>query len=130
MPTCAKVRCQGLYPGIDLFYYGNQGQLEFDFLLAPGGDAAAISLHFDGADEIQLDEQGNLVLQIAGAKLQHHKPIIYQTIAGVRKEVTGGYQLKGNRTVGFKLDRYDVARPLVPPLLPASWSLRAWLDDG
>src|SRR6516225_1861043 len=32
----AKVQYHDIYPGIDLVYYGNQGQLEHDFIVAPG----------------------------------------------------------------------------------------------
>src|SRR5438270_715493 len=38
VPTYAKVHYQNVYPGIDLVYYGNQRQLEYDFILAPGAD--------------------------------------------------------------------------------------------
>ena len=36
VPTFAKVKYAGVYPGIDLVYYGNQQQLEYDFVVAPG----------------------------------------------------------------------------------------------
>ena len=49
VPMYGKVRLQGVYPGIDLVYYGRQGRLEYDFVVAPGADAAAIKLRFDGA---------------------------------------------------------------------------------
>src|ERR1039458_3260836 len=31
VPTFSKVRYRSVYPGIDLIYYGNQTQLEYDF---------------------------------------------------------------------------------------------------
>jgi hypothetical protein len=34
VPTYAKVKYEGIYPGIDLVYYGNQRQLEYDFIEA------------------------------------------------------------------------------------------------
>ena len=42
--TYAKVRYEQVYPGIDLVYYGNQRQLEYDFVVAPGADPARIRL--------------------------------------------------------------------------------------
>jgi hypothetical protein len=45
----AKVKYQGVYPGIDLVYYGNQQQLEYDFVVAPGGDPRAIRFEIVGA---------------------------------------------------------------------------------
>src|SRR5947207_7339241 len=44
VPTYGKVKYQGVYPGIDLVYYGNQRQLEYDFVVAPGADRKAITL--------------------------------------------------------------------------------------
>ncbi len=54
----AKVRVAGLYPGVNLVYYGNQQQLEYDFDIAPGVDPAVIAIHFDGADKISVDSRG------------------------------------------------------------------------
>ena len=42
VPTFAKVTQPAVYPGIDVVYYGNQQQLEFDFIVAPGADRAAL----------------------------------------------------------------------------------------
>jgi hypothetical protein len=35
LPTFASVKYEDVYPGVDLVYYGNQRQLEYDFILAP-----------------------------------------------------------------------------------------------
>src|SRR5262249_57117431 len=59
--TYAKVRYEQVYPGIDLVYYGNQRQCEYDFVIAPGADPARIRLRIDGAQQIHLDSQGQLV---------------------------------------------------------------------
>ena len=44
VPTYAKVKYEGVYPGVTLVYYGNEGQLEYDFVVAPGADPKAIVL--------------------------------------------------------------------------------------
>src|SRR5947209_9158105 len=44
VPTYGKVKYEGVYPGVDLVYYGNQRQLEYDFVVAPGADPKAITL--------------------------------------------------------------------------------------
>src|SRR5271166_3929377 len=45
VPNYAQVKYQNVYPGVDLVYYGNQGgQLEYDFVVAPGADPSAIKL--------------------------------------------------------------------------------------
>src|SRR5437879_1772617 len=95
VPTYAKVRYEQVYPGIDLVYYGNQRQLEYDFVLAPGADPKSIVLRFKGADALELDAAGDLVLHAAGTAIRQHKPIVYQEIDGIRHEIDGAYVLNG-----------------------------------
>ncbi|MGH9940885.1 MAG: SBBP repeat-containing protein, partial [Pyrinomonadaceae bacterium] len=113
VPTYESVHYGGVYPGIDLIYYGNQRQLEYDFRVAPNADASAIRLAFAGAEKIALDAEGNLVLYTAGGEVRQHKPFVYQEQNGVRQEIAGGYVLKGTSEVGFQIGEYDPTRPLV-----------------
>ena len=73
VPTYAKVHYREVYPGIDLIYYGNQRQLEYDFVVAPGADPKKIGLGFKGADKLEIDEQGELVLHVSGGAIRQHK---------------------------------------------------------
>src|SRR5882762_7564910 len=121
VPTYAKVQYENIYPGIDLVYYGNQRQLEYDFVVAPGADPKKIVLGFKGADRLEIDAQGELVLHAAGGDIRQHKPIIYQEIDGVRYDIAGGYVRKGASRVGFEVAAYDTNRPLViDPMLSYS----------
>jgi beta-propeller repeat-containing protein len=113
IPTFAKVHYRDVYPGIDLLYYGNQRQLEYDFVVAPGADPKKIVLDFKGADKVQIDAQGDLVLHTAGGDIRQHKPVIYQDIGGVRQEIVGRYVRQGASRVGFQVAAYDRSRPLV-----------------
>jgi hypothetical protein len=113
IPTYARVGYQDLYPGIDLVYYGNQRQLEYDFVVRPGADPARIVLGFEGADRLEVDTQGDLVLHTAAGAIRQRKPVIYQEAAGRRMEIAGGYALKDGRRVGFEVAAYDPDRPLV-----------------
>jgi hypothetical protein len=70
VPTYAKVHYRDVYPGIDLIYYGNQRQLEHDFVVAPGADPKKIMLGFKGAERLEIDAQGELVLHAAGGTLR------------------------------------------------------------
>src|SRR5256885_5909196 len=120
--TYAKVQYQNVYPGIDLVYYGNQRRLEYDFVVAPGADPEKIVLGFKGADKLEIDAQGELVLHTSGGHLRQHKPIIYQEIDGVRHEIAGGYVRKGANRVGFQLAAYDKAQPLIIDPVVLSYS--------
>jgi len=71
--TYAKVKYRDVYPGVDLVYYGNQRQLEYDFVVAPGADPKTIKLAFEGADKVEIDAQGDLVLRTAGGEFFRDK---------------------------------------------------------
>jgi Beta-propeller repeat len=122
VPTYAKVHYQNVYPGIDLLYYGNQRQLEYDFVVAPGADPNKIVLGFKGADKLQIDAKGELVLHTKGGDIRQHKPVIYQKIDGVRRDIDGGYVRKGANRVGFQLAAYDTNRPLIIDPLVLAYS--------
>jgi len=108
----ARVRYAGVYPGIDLDYYGNGRELEYDFVVAPGADPRAIAFDVRGARSLGVDADGQLDIRTAGGRLVQRKPAIYQTIDGRRVSVDGGYVVHGTR-VGFRVARYDRRRPLV-----------------
>jgi len=113
VPTYGSVLFRGVYPGVDLIYYGNQRELEYDFRLAPGADPSQIELSFEGAEAVSTDEGGNLVLRLKDGEVKQHRPVIYQELDGARREVAGRYVLKGRRAVGFRVGDYDRNTPLV-----------------
>jgi hypothetical protein len=122
VPTYARVRYRHVYPGIDLVYYGNQRQLEYDFVLAPGADPRRIVLGFRGADNLEIDSQGDLVLRTGGRAVRLHKPVMYQERDGTRHDVAGRYVLERGNQVGFKVAVYDRSRTLVIDPLVLSYS--------
>ena len=113
IPTFAKVRYRRVYPGIDLIFYGSGEQLEFDFVLAPGADVGDIRLAFEGSKRVAVSAHGDLVLETAREEIQLLKPVIYQTVGGVRQEVSGQYVLLDQRRVGFEVGPYDAREALV-----------------
>jgi autotransporter-associated beta strand protein len=108
-----RVEYQDVYPGVNLVYYGNQQQLEYDFTVAPGADPGAIRLAFRGADGVTLDGQGELVLHTTAGDVVEHAPLIYQEAGGVRQAVSGRYVLEDGGQVGFQVDGHDPGLPLV-----------------
>jgi ATP-dependent protease HslVU (ClpYQ) peptidase subunit len=121
MAMFAKVCVGELYPGINLVYYGNQQQLEYDFMIAPGANPEAIAVHFAGTDKISVNPQGELILSLTGGEIRQPKPVIYQTIGGTRRGIAGGYRLVDAHTVAFTIGQYDRSQPLViDPLLSYS----------
>jgi len=130
----AKVQFDSVYPGIDLVYYGNQRQLEHDFVVAPGADPKKIRLSFDGAKGLSISDKGELAVESTdGSKIQLTRPVVYQNIKGKKITIKGSYALLGKKRdqVGFKLASYDKRHALIidPVLLYASY-LGGGNDDG
>ena len=131
LPTYAKVRYSSVYPGVDLVYYGNQRQLEYDFIVAPGASPAPIELEFAGAKQIHISAYGDLILTGAHGQAVFHKPVVYQEKENQRQPVTGSFRLLANNTVGFSLGSYDHARPLIiDPVLVYSTYLGGTGSNG
>jgi len=113
VPTYDRVRVDNLYPGISAVYHGNQDRLEYDYQIAPGASPAAIQLRISGADKIAVNAAGELELFAGAGEIRQPKPGIYQTVAGVRRDIVGGYRLVDDRTVAFSIGDYDHSQPLV-----------------
>jgi hypothetical protein len=131
VPNYARVKYENVYPGVDLVYYGNRRQLEYDFVVQPGADARQIRLAFDLASTessssvLRIDRYGDLVIGANGDKLAFHKPLVYQVqtdhrahskeageVRADRHFLDGKYHLKGNR-VTFDVAHHDNTKPLV-----------------
>ncbi|NKF20800.1 SBBP repeat-containing protein [Solimonas marina] len=108
-----RVHYSNVYDGVDLVYYGNQNQLEYDFIVAPGKSPQAIRLHFAGADHLSVDTDGNLHIATAGGELVEHQPVVYQRRDGRREAVQGAFRLEGRQDVAFAVGPYDDTRELV-----------------
>ncbi len=109
----ARVKYHDLYPGVDLIYYGNQQQLEYDFVVAPGVNPHQIKIAVSGTQNLRLAENGDLVLGTGSGALIQQRPVVYQEIAGAKRSVEGRYKLLGHNLIGFDLGAYDSSYPLV-----------------
>jgi hypothetical protein len=144
--TYAKVEYQDVYPGINLDYYGRLGQLEYDFVVAPGADPQGIHVVLSGANDLSLNDQGDLVIHAGGQDVVQHKPFVYQDVNGSRREVASSFVLLdtpnsesgtndhlplSTHQIGFGLGNYDSSRPLIiDPVLTYSTYLGGSLENG
>lgn len=136
IPTFSQVRYQQAYPGIDLVYYGNQQQLEYDFVVAPGADPGAISLDVQSdraagkpgkVVPLRIAANGDLLVSVGDAELSFHRPVVYQADSsaasdtlgadpqseGRKKTLPGRWVLKTPTQVGFEVPDYDRRKPLI-----------------
>jgi hypothetical protein len=122
LPTFAKVKYEGIYSGIDLVYYGNQRQLEYDFIVAPGADPHRIAFEVRGAKRIRQDDRGNLVFKMGNAEIRWPKPVVYQEKDGARQLIAARYVVTNTNGVRFELAKYDAGKPLyIDPLIYSTY---------
>ena len=128
VPHYSKVRWSDAYPGIDVVYYANRRQLEYDFVVAPGSSTDPIAVAITGVSSLELQPDGALKLRLSADKnqpaLTMHKPVAYQIdTAGARQTVDAHYVVDASHNVRFALGEYDRSRELVidPVLLYATY---------
>jgi Beta-propeller repeat len=131
IPTYARVRYRSLYPGIDLVFYGNNRELEYDLVVSPGADPGRIRLEISGAENLHLKADGNLVMKTAAGDVIQQKPRIYQRKGNSLVAVKGDYVTNGKDEVGFRLGSYDRrAAVVIDPALRYSTFLGGGLLDN
>src|SRR5277367_5786141 len=120
--TWSGLRYKGIYPGVDLVYYGNRGQLEYDFVVAPQHDPKSIALQIGSAQQVRIGQDGGLSISGNGVSLRFSKPVIYQLAAdGSHEAIAGRYVMQGTDRIGFDIPNWDRERALViDPVL--AWS--------
>jgi hypothetical protein len=125
----AKVRTFNIYPGIDLVFYGNQTELEFDLVVAPGADPSRISLDLEGARGVKIDERGDLLADMGGGTLRLRRPNVYQGSGDDPESVEGNFVLLASNRIAFEVAPYDRNRPLVidPAIVYATYFGGSWM---
>jgi uncharacterized repeat protein (TIGR01451 family) len=116
----ARVRYENVYPGINLVFYGHQGQLEYDFQVAPGANPAQAEIEFDGSKRLELRD-GSIIVKGRNGSVRLESPRAYQQVDGHEQPVASHFVLRAGNRVGFELGPYDRARELViDPILTYS----------
>jgi hypothetical protein len=134
VPHYGRVRYHQVYPGVDLVYYGRDHELEYDFVLAPGADPAAVHLRYAGMQRAELDAQGALQLHTASGVVTLKAPVAYQDIGGLSRPVASAYRVRQGSDhvdVAFELGSYDASHVLViDPVVSYATYLGSRRDDG
>ena len=113
IPHHARVRFHRIYPGIDLVYYGNPRQLEFDLVVAAGVDPSIVRFAIDGARSETIEASGDLVMETAAGPVRQSRPHVYQDAGGQRVTVDSRYVRRDDGHFGIALGAYDKAESLV-----------------
>lgn len=119
-----SLRYAGVYPGVDVHFYGQGRHLEHDFILAAGADPARIALRFEGLDNVALAPSGNLKLTLGKIVLRESAPIAWQEIGGTKRAVEARWKMLDDAKVGITLGEYDRSQPVtIDPVLVYSTHL-------
>lgn len=130
LPQYARVELPQVYRGIDLAYYGNAGQLEYDFIVAPRAEPRRIAIAVHGARRLEVDGEGQLLMHTPSGVVAWKKPVAYQDVAGTRRAVPVAYALRGANRFGFRVGHYDRRETLViDPVLAYSTLLGGTAAD-
>lgn len=128
----SKVRYRSVYPGIDLVYHSDRRKLEYDLIVAPRANPAAITVAFTGPQRMRIDKNGDLVLKTSVGEVRQQKPKVFQEVLGAKKQIAARFVWKAREKIGFKISRYDRRRPLVidPVLLYSTYLGGSALDSA
>jgi len=123
IPTYSSVLYKEVYKGIDIRFYGNQRQLEYDVIVKPGADPSKVKIVYEGIEGLRVNDKGEMEVVVKNSRgeeeiaLIQHKPIVYQEIDRKRKELDGSFAIlknsKGKAVYAFNVPEYDKTRPLV-----------------
>ena len=113
VPHFGKVKRLNVWDGIDAVYYGQQGNLEYDLVVAPNANPAQIRLRFKGHKRLRLDHNGDLVIEMPHGELRQLAAVFYEGLEGQRKPVKGRYVLHSANEVGVFVEQYDKCQTLV-----------------
>jgi len=135
IPTYGAVTYREAYSGIDLNFYGDGRQLEYDVIVKPGADLSQVKFQYRGSTKLQLLANGDLQINLPnGIALVQKRPLVYQEIDGQRVNRAGSFQIaeRCSDVYGFKVAWYDKNYPLVidPVLLYSTFLGGTSADHG
>jgi hypothetical protein len=113
LPTYARVRYRNLFPGVDAIFYGKDGEIEYDLVIAPGAKTAKLSFALEGARYMRLARNGDLVLRLNNGEVRQRRPKAYQERDGKRRSLSAHYVIHSDKTIGYEVTGVDPRRPLI-----------------
>jgi Carboxypeptidase regulatory-like domain/Beta-propeller repeat len=112
VPNHTRVKYENVYEGIGMVWHGKgKGETQYDFVVAPNADPNQISIEFDGADKLEIDAEGNLLISTPAGIVKQNKPYTYQETDGVKQEIESRFIIEQSK-VKFSLGSYDRNKPL------------------
>ena len=131
VPNYTAVVFEEVYAGIDLKYYGNGSEMEYDFIVSPGADPSQIAIQYEGVESVTTNDAGELVVTTPWGNVIERRPVVYQMCDGKRVLLDARYLLTDDNTFGFfPGEDYNPTLALViDPVLTYSTYLGGSLSD-
>jgi len=105
--TSKAVLYKELYNNIDLKVYGIEREIEYDWIVKPGGEVSDINLEYKNVKNTKIDKKGNLVVGMKFGQLRHAKPLGYQVIGGKKIEVEANFKEIRQNTFRFEIGKFN-----------------------
>ncbi|UCE73018.1 MAG: SBBP repeat-containing protein, partial [Methanomassiliicoccales archaeon] len=126
--TSKAVLYKELYRKVDLKVHGKEKQIEYDFVVKPGGEVADINFEYKDVEETRIDKNGNLIIETKFGELMHAKPVCYQMIEGGRVEIEAGFKETREKTYAFRVDNYNKKFVLI--IDPMIWAYSTYFGGS
>lgn len=124
-----QVEIKGIYQGIDVKYYFDEGSVRYDYRVKPGADLSQLRFEMEGADGMEVNERGELVIKTSLGIITHGKLYAYQEEMGVEKKVDCYFENGTDGRMGIKAKNYDREKTLIVDPLVYSTFLGVGLYD-
>ncbi len=116
--TSKAVYYENLYPGVDLKVYGTGQNVQYDWVVNPGGEPESIRFAFNGVDSALISDEGCLVIKTEFGEMVHQSPVTFQIIDGEKKHIESAFKTRKDDAFGFEVGEFDQSRPLyIDPLI-------------
>jgi hypothetical protein len=110
----AQVVYPGLYGGVDLRLREGGGVLEYDLYLVPGADLSQVIVRCEGVSDLEVDEQGGLLMHSAQGVLRQSPPVTWCVLpSGEREPLECEFVVLDGARFGFRLAEHDAGLPVV-----------------
>jgi len=104
VPNYQSIYYEEIYPGINLRYYGNKMQMEYDFIVSPGADYRCIRIQYEGVESLSINSFGDLVVETGWGSIIERKPFIYQVDGRNYHQLEGTYEISEGNSFFFNLE--------------------------
>jgi hypothetical protein len=108
----ARITYKNIYPHIDWTLYVKNNQVEYDFVVHPGGKVSDIQLQYAGASALAINDDGSLSVQTPFGSVTEAAPYSFQEDG---KSVASTFT-RHNNILSFEVEHYEGTLVIDPVL--------------